>query len=543
MTNVIFPRKEIEKHIKLTKGNIDKISLFGTPLESINDKEIEIEVFPNRPDLISFQGFIRGFKAFLGKETGLKKYKLNKPEENYTVKISPSVKSVRPYTVCSIVKNLKFNDENIKQIIDLQEKLHNTIGRNRKKAAIGIYPLEKITLPIKYEARDPKQIKFIPLEAGREMTASQILQRHPAGKEFGHLLEGFNKYPVFLDGKNKVLSVPPLINSEDTGRVTTSTKEVFIECSGHHLPTLEKTLNIIITTFADMGGKVYQMNLEYSNKKLVTPDLTPEKIKVSLENTNKLLGLDLKESDLSKLLPKMGMEYTRGEAALIPAWRSDILHEVDIIEDIAIAYGYDKLIPEIPNVSTIAQESKESKMKSKISKLLLGLGLIETMSYHLIKTHEADLMKLQEKIELEDSKTDYKLLRPNLLIPALRILSENKDHDYPQETFEIGKTFSLNPSSETGIKETEKLIIVSSPSNFTKMKQILDYLGSSLNLKLKVEDFSHKNLIEGRTASILLENKKIGYLGEVHPETLRSWSIKMPLAVLEISLQEIFEKL
>jgi phenylalanyl-tRNA synthetase beta chain len=539
MTNVTFSRKEIEKHIPLNQKNIEKISLFGTPLESLNDQEIEIEIFPNRPDLISLQGFLRGFKAFLGKSPKITKYKINKPLPDYEVKISPSVKAVRPFTACSIVKNLKFNDKSIKQIIDLQEKLHSTIGRNRKKVAIGIYPLEKISLPIKYEARPPKQIKFTPLDSGREMDASQVLQRHPAGKAYGHLLDGFSKFPVFLDKNGKVLSIPPIINSEETGRISLSTKEIFIECSGLHLPTLQKTLNIIVTTLAEIGGKIYQMDLDYE-KKLTTPNLTPEKIKVSLENTNKLLGLNLKEKDLSPLLAKMGIEY-KNRTALVPAWRADILHEVDIIEDIAIAYGYDKLVPEIPNIATAASESPKSKIKRKISKLLLGLGLTETLSYHLIKPHEADLMKLQERIELEDSKTDYKLLRPNLLIPALRIFSENKDHDYPQETFELGVVFSLDQSQETGIKEAEKLIILSSPGNFTKMKQILNYLSDSLNLNLKIEEHSQKNLIEGRTGKIKLEDKEIGYLGEIHPETLRAWSIKMPLAVLEIYLDEIFK--
>ena len=545
MATIKIKKAELKKHIKLDEGTIERINLFGAPVESQNAEEIELEIMPNRPDLLSAEGFIRALKSFMGKETGLKKYRVHSPEKNFKVKISQSVNEVRPYTACAIVKKLKLTDSRIKSLIELQEKLHATVGRNRKKAAIGIYPLEKITLPITYEARKPQDIKFIPLEAEKEMNGLQILQQHPAGKEFSKLLENYAKFPVFVDAKGKILSMPPIINSHETGKVTEQTKEVFIECSGSNLEILKKILNIIVTTMAEMRGEIYSMELDYGKERITTPDLKPEKMSLSLESTNRLLGLELKEKDLEKLLPRMGYEYSK-EKALVPAWRTDIMHEVDIIEDVAIAYGYENLTPEIPDVATIGEESKESKIKSKISDILIGLGLIETSSYHLIKQEEAEKAGIgdSEKIELENSKTEYKLLRPNLLIPALRIFSENKDNEYPQRTFEIGTTFKkdLASNTETGIKESEHLIIASSPGNFTELKQMLDYLARMLDIKCELKEGRHEHLIEGRTGKIILGGKDIGYIGEIHPETLQTWNIKMPLSVLEISLEEIFSK-
>ena len=542
MTNIKFPRKEFEKHIKLTKEIIEKISSFGTPLESINEEEIEIEIFPNRPDLISLQGYLRSFRAFLGIETGLKNYPVSKPKDNFVVKISKSVNEVRPFTTCAIVTNLSFNDEKIKQIVELQEKLHATVGRNRKKVAIGIYPLEKIKLPIIYEARDPDKIKFIPLEYDKELTGQQILTKHPKGKDYASLLKNFDKFPVFLDSENKVLSMPPIINSQETGKITEQTREVFIECSGSHFQTLSKTLNMIVTVLSDMGGKIYQMILEYPDKKIFTPDLKSNKIKISLEDTNNLLGLNLKERDLEKLLSKMGYEYKKGTAT-VPAWRADVLHPVDIIEDIAIAFGYENFIPEIPNVSTIGEESHQSKILSKIRESLIGLGLSEISSYHLIKKSEADTFDIKDKIEVEDSKTEYRILRPNLLIPALRIYSENKDHDYPQEIFEIGTVFSPDNENETetGVKEVNNLIIALSPANFTRIKQVLDYLANTFGLDLDLNESKINFLIDGRSAKISLNKKEIGFIGEIHPKTLQDCGIKMPIAVLEICLDDLIK--
>jgi phenylalanyl-tRNA synthetase beta chain len=436
MANVKFSRKEFEKHCKLTKEIQEKIPLFGTPLESLTDEEIEIEIFPNRPDLYSLQGYLRGFLSFLGKKK-TRQYKIEKPEKNFTVTIDKSVESIRPYTACAIVKNLKFNDEKIKEIIDIQEKIHTTLGRNRKKIAIGIYPLEKISLPIAFKAMKPKEIKFIPLEETREMSGLEILQRTSTGREYSHLLEGKAKYPVFIDSKNEVLSMPPIINSHKTGKITEQTSSVFIECSGFDFSILKKTLNILTTILSDMGGKIYSMHLNYPDKKETTPDLTPEKTKISIEDCNKLLGLKLKESDIKNLLSKMGHSYdSKTKNVLSPAWRTDILHPVDIYEDIAIAYGYDLFIPEIPPIATIGLQNKRQETKTKISEILIGLGFQEVSSFSLTTPNDQfkkmnSKPKQDEKIEVLDSKTDYKILKQDLTHSNLKILSDNLDAEYP----------------------------------------------------------------------------------------------------------------
>jgi len=540
MANIKIDKKELLSIIKSEQELIERINLMGTPVESVTTDEIEIQILPNRSDCLSAQGFLRAFRYFAGKNKDRINYKIYPPEKGYSITIDSSLTNIRPFTACAIVKGIKFTDEKIKEIIDLQEKMHLTLGRSRKKMAIGIYPLDKISLPIKFEARTPKEISFIPLEASKEMNGLEILQQHPTGREYAHLVEGLDKFPVFVDAKGKVLSMPPIINSHETGKIDLNTKEVFIECSGSDFNLLKKSLIIIVTSLADMGGKIYSMELKYGNKREITPNLTPEKMKLSIENVNKLIGLSLTEKDIEKLLQKMGYSYNKG-IVFIPAWRVDILHEVDIIEDIAIAYGYDKLAPEIPKVSTIGEESRKSKIENKVAEILMGLELIEISTYHLIKEEEKLQLSENDKVELIDSKTEYKLLRPNLIIPALRILAENKDNEYPQKIFEIGTVFSKDTKNkeETGIKESQNLIVACTPGNFTEMKQILDYLFKMLNKSYSLKEANNKYLIEGRTGEIFVENKSIGYLGEVHPQTLRNFGIKFSVALIEISLDDI----
>ena len=546
MANIKFSRKQFEKEIgKLDEKMQNRIALFGTPLEDFDENEIEIEVFPNRPDLLSYHGFKRSFLAFLGKKTGLKKYKINKPEKNYKVIIDSSVKNIRPYTACAIVKGLKLDDNKIKEIIDIQEKLHNTLGRRRKKIAIGIYPLEKIKLPITFKALEPDKIKFVPLEMDKEMSGIQILQRHPTGKEYAHLLAGKEKFPVFVDSDENVLSMPPIINSQLTGKITEKTKDVFVECSGFNFEILKKCLNIIITSLADMGGNIFQMELKYK-KKEITPDLSSEKMKLSLENANKLLGLELNEKQLKKFIERMGHDYSKSFVES-PAWRTDLLHEVDLIEDVAIAYGYENFIPEIPEISTIGEEDRKEIIKRKIAEIFLGLKMIEVSNYHL--TNERDefakmgIQKKQEEnfIEVEESKTDYNILRKYLTSYLLKNISENVDAEYPQKIFEMGKVFKIKDGK---INERENLACAITPGNFTEIKQVIEYLSRMIDVEIKIKEPEEFPLhfIEGRVGEILLGSKRIGFIGEIHPKILKNWKIKMPVAIFEINLEEIFEK-
>jgi phenylalanyl-tRNA synthetase beta chain len=542
MAVITVNRKQFEKEIgKLDEKMQNRIAMFGTPLDKFDDTTMDIEVFPNRPDLLSYQGFKRSFLTFLGKQKGLKEYKVNKPEKDYSVTIDSSVKNIRPYTACAIIKGLKFDDDKIKEIIDVQEKLHFTVGRKRKKLAIGIYPLEKIKLPITFKALEPDKIKFIPLESDREMSGLQILQRHPTGREYAHLLAGKQKFPVFIDADNNILSMPPIINSQNTGKITNETTDVFVECSGFDFATLQKCLNMIVTILADMGGKIYQMELKESGKKKITPDLTPEKMKLNIQNTNSLLGLDLNEKQIKEFIEKMGHSYNKGVVE-IPSWRTDMLHEVDLIEDVAIAYGYENFIPEIPEVATVGKESGKEIIKRKIAEILTGLNILETSNYHLTtKQDQFKKMAVQEEnvIEIEASKTDYTILRKNLSHYLLKNLSENVDSEYPQKIFEVGRIFN-------DYKETESLALAVTPANFTEVRQILEYLSRMLNVEIKITEPESKipnYFIEGRTAEIKLDNKAIGFLGEIHPKILKNWKIKMPVSLFEISLEEIFKKL
>ncbi len=547
--------KLVGKKLPLEKLK-DRISMLGTDLEKIEGNEIHVEVFPNRPDMLSEQGFARAFSSFIGVKTGLRKYDVKK--SGHKIIIDKSV-TMRPYTACALVKNITFTDEKIREIMQIQEKLATTHGRNRKKSAYGVYPSDSINFPVHYIAKNPRDVRFKPLGFSKEILASEVLTKHPKGKEYAHLTEGWDKYPFFIDSKDNVMCMLPFTNSEDTGKVDEKTKNVFIECSGTDLENVKFALNIFVTMLADMGGEIYSIDIVYPDKTITTPDLTPKKMKLDIEYVNKKLGLLLKDTDAKKLLEQMGHGYEKGNA-LVPAYRTDILHPMDLVEDVAIAYGYENFVEEIPEVSTIAAEDEMEIFKKRIAYILTGIGLIETCTYHLINNDmQTKMMNVKDDsiVKLANpTTTEYNGLRSWIIPCLMDVLKLNKHNEYPQNIFDIGFVFKKNKEFETNVEERTKLAIAlcEDKKDFTSIKQVLDYLLRMIGAEYKIVQCEHASFIKGRAGNVIINNaekkdnaesknqeKIIGVLGEISPQVLTNFCLEMPVVMLELDLNELFK--
>ncbi len=525
MAKIILNKKDVLTLIgkKISDSDLqEKASMLGIPIETITEIDIIAEVFPNRPDLLSEEGFSRALSAFLQIKPGLREYKVN--ESNYKFKIDDKVKNVRPCVAQAVIKDIKITNEVLNSLMQLQEKLHITHGRNRKKVSLGLYDLDKIKFPLTYTTK-PKNFKFIPLDFKHEMTLSEILEKHPKGIEFGNLIKDFKEAPIWLDSDNQVLSMPPIINSEQT-KVTLKTKNLFIDATGIDQRAVDIALNILVAACADRNGKIYKVN--------ENPRLAPNKVNLNLKKKEKITGL--KFTNVKQLLEMMGLTII-SNTILIPAYRQDIINQVDIAEELAIAYGYDNIKEEIPNISTIAQEDKFEIFKNKVANLLTGLNLIEVNTYHLINNDNQtklmninlDTIKILNPINLE-----YNSLRSWLIPSLLQVIKNNKHNHYPQNIFEISNIFN---------KENEfsnlAILICHEKANFTEIKQVLDVLFNSLSLNYDIIEIEHSSFIPGRVGSIIVNNN-LGYIGELHPEVLVNYDLDLPISILELNLTALF---
>jgi phenylalanyl-tRNA synthetase beta chain len=548
MPTITLSKSLLEKSIgrKLPLDKLkERIAYLGTDLDKVENDEIVVEIFPNRPDLLSQQGFGRALASFIGAKVGLKSYEVKTSGEKLV--IDRSVNQVRPFAACAIVKDLKMDHQKIKEIIQIQEKLHLSYGRNRNRCAIGIYPLENIQFPVTYLAKKKNDIRFQPLGEEREMSASEIVAHHQAGRTYGGLLKEFDKYPVFVDANDQILSLVPVINSHTTGKVNEETKDVFIECTGHNLYILQKCVNILVAALADMGGQVYCMDIQMNNKKLQSPDLTAEEMPVDIGYINKRLGLNLKEAEIKKLLGRMGIGF-KNKKAFVPAYRADIIHPVDLIEDIAIAYGYENFEEEFPNIATLGGEDRFHSFMNKVAEVLVGLNITELSTYHLTNkmsqctnmNHDIPLIEVKNP-----STQEYNALRAWIIPSVLEVLEANKHNMYPQNVFDIGSVFKKDSSTETGISEDVRVAIslCDDKMDFTKVKQVLNYLGTAFGIMFEIEETNHNSFIKGRVGRIKLGNKKVGYIGEIAPQVLANFGLEYPVAAAELNLSEIFREL
>ncbi|MAF36004.1 phenylalanine--tRNA ligase subunit beta [archaeon] len=538
MPTIEINKKELEHYLGRAvddKRLQESISYLGTDLEGIEDGVIKVEIFPHRPDLLSVPGFARALSQFMSISKKPKEYKSK--SSSYVVNVEKLVNSVRPYTTCAVIKNVKFDDQKIKEIVQIQEKLHITFGRQRKKCAIGVYPLEAIKFPITYTAKDPKQIEFVPLESRKKMNASQMLSQTSSGRMYGHLLEGCKTYPVFLDANNEVLSVPPIINSHTVGKISDKTTDVFVECSGFDYITLSQCLNMIVCALSDMDGDVYEVKVHYPNSVKKNPELKPKKMKIPFDLVNKRLGLSLSKQDVKKALLRMGIT-TEKDTALIPPYRTDFISYADIIESVAIGYGYQNFEGTIPDVATVGKEAPLDVFKRRLSDVLIGLGLVQVSTFHLVSKDQVE----GDGVWTVDAKTsEHDTLRNQLIDPVLSTFGINRGHEYPQRIFENGIVF-LQKGKE--VIEQERLCcgISGADTDYTQIRQIMDMIGKRLGLTVQYKESKDPFFIEGRSAQILIGNTAIGRIGEVSPKYLAVYKLEVPVAIMEINLDELFLK-
>ncbi|MEM4525414.1 MAG: phenylalanine--tRNA ligase subunit beta [Methanothermobacter sp.] len=531
-----------ELGIDITKDKlIDILPMMGSDIEEFDEKSVKVEFFPNRPDQLSVEGVARSLKGFLGLEKGLPSYKVKKSQMK--VYVDKSVTSIRPYIGMGIVKNVNFNDKKLKQVMEFQEDLHWVIGRDRKKVAIGIHNLDVVEAPFTYKAVKPDEVKFTPLDCDHEMTPAQILREHPKGVEYAHLLEKFDRYPLIIDKDGKVLSMPPIINGELT-KLTDDTSNILIDVTGTDERAVMQTLNIICTSFAESNGKIESLKISRPEKELETPNLTAKTKKLKVSNVTRIIGIKLDSKTIIDLLGKARMDAeTISEDEIkvkIPPYRVDILHEVDIIENIAIQYCFNNIKPEIPAIPTIGEEDPWYAIDKFIREIMIGLGFQEIMS--LMLTNEENhyhkmRLKEDERVEVaQPISTDRTMIRKSLLNSLLEFLEANRHEDLPQKIFEIGDVVYIDKTQETNTRLVKKLAgaIIHSNANFTEIKSTVAAIIENLGYKFQIEPMDHSSFIKGRCAKVE-DNGLTGFFGELHPEVITNFKLEYPVIAFEIT--------
>ncbi len=506
----------------------------------LDDGSLEVEVNPDRPDMYSEEGIIRAVSGLIGSKRGW-----NPPRTvNSEIELRVLGSRSRPYIVAGVVYNVNIEDEDdLLQIIQFQEKLHDTIGRRRRKVAIGLHDLDKLpSNRLSYGDAPIGEVSFVPLGGEEEFSAEEVLEETEQGRKYGNISLHGGMHPFLWSG-DKVIAMPPVINSNIT-RIEPGTKHLFIDVTGTDPSVISKVLDIIVTNLAERrGAEVGLVKILNNGESTYTPALKTTRYTLSLDYVNKTLGYSTNPLILEDALSRMRYNVISvAEKSLqleVPPFRADIISEIDLVEDIAIALGYETLYPVAPFKPTRGGLLAETRIARAVRTLLIGLGFTEMKQLMLTGPGTLNAMGL-ESISIRVSnpvQQEYSILRPRLAVSLLSILRENQHAKKPVKIFEIGRVAYKKDNMPT---EEERVAIalmddeVSVEMIQSPLYAALDSLGISFKVR---QGCREPYLLSERCGTILIGDLELGYFGEVNPSTLEKLQVEYPVAVAELSLE------
>lgn len=521
---------------------------------------IRMELLAVRPDMFDPGGLARVLRNYLEESLTPAHYELAPPATTVTVDpLLAGETSYRPIIACAIVREFALTDDLTKVIMKLQENLHWAMGRDRKLASIGVYDLDTVQGPnFSYRTVGPEELRFVPLgydpkNDQHHLTPREVLEQHPKGKAYARLLTPFKRYPLLCDGNGQVLSMPPIINSEPT-RVSRNTHNFFIDVTGTDDRLVNKCLNVLVTSLAELdpAAKLEQVKMLYKDRQVITPNLDPQIVQLDPQMAARIIGVELDREATEHHLRRMGHDIKSREATAlevyVPAYRNDIMHPIDLAEDVAIAYGYHNIQPILVPTMTVGKERDIEHHAEVSRRAMTGLGYQEAITL-LLSSLDANydsllLPRADNCVLIENPiSVDQTIIRTSLMPGLLDTFGVNLSHELPQRIFEIGNITLLDEAAETGAREIRKIAAatIGPHVDYSEIRSAAEALLREFGWHLAAEPLSLPCFIPGRGAQVLAirdnQTQKVGIMGELHPQVLENYKLVHPVSIFEIDLE------
>ncbi|KAL6939882.1 phenylalanine--tRNA ligase subunit beta [Hanseniaspora osmophila] len=548
-------------------------------LKAGTEPELKIEIGANRYDLLCIEGIAQSLNEYLGNST-TPEYKLTKPTTKLV--IDKSTEQIRPYAAAAILRNINFDAKSYESFIALQDKLHSNICRNRSLVAMGTHDLDSISGPFHYKALPKNEFEFIPLNQSKKMTGQQIVdfyntpeQKNNLGR-FTHIIQDSPVYPVILDSKDTVCSLPPLINSEHS-KISVDTKNVFIEITATDRTKAEIVLNQLVAMFSRYCDDKFTVEpvevvSEHNGESRITPNFALRYMPVSKRYINSALGLSLSSEEIAKYLEKMSLKAKPSSSdedlldVTIPITRPDVLHPCDIMEDAGIGYGFNNVPKdgELSNSSFVGTPLPINKVSDFYRIACSQAGWAEVMPLTLC-SHDENFKFLRQEddltkvVKLANPKTsEYQVVRTTLLPGILKTVKENKKHSLPIKVFESGDVVFKNDKLERKAYNERHwaAIYVGKSSGFEIIQGLLakimqtfrtpwiaDFGAASSGRGYWIEEDANNTYFPGRGARVMFRAKEgaspinVGSLGALHPEVMMNFEIPYAGSYVELNAE------
>ena len=449
--------------------------------------------------------------------------------------------------------------------MDHQEKLHLTLGRKRRFASIGVHDLSTISAPFKV-GTVPESHSFVPLMMTEEMTIREILEEHPKGVEYAHLMDGLQSFPVILDSNDDILSFPPIINGDHT-TITETTTDFFIDVTGWDQRACEACLMLVCLSLHERGGSIESVRVAgWDGETRVTPRGDAVRHRVPDRLIGKVLGLDLGSDEIAGALVKMGGRLIESRTVTdgvnkaerwadcavgerehmvdMPRWRSDIMHPVDIVEDIAIGYGYENMPENLSETHMDAIPLQSSHLERRVRASLRSLGIQETLGLTL--SNERDQFERvrwpergSKSVISNPITVEHTILRQYVLPSLLGLLAANRHHELPQRVYELGEVVR-----DSGNSKRVAWACAEVGGGFTASKGVAQALLRDLGAEMSEGAFeptedSHGPWIVGRGARVMASGTEIGQFGEIDPAVSHEFGLRSPIHAGEFDVEAV----
>ncbi|MGH7236446.1 MAG: phenylalanine--tRNA ligase subunit beta [Nitrospiraceae bacterium] len=524
--------------------------------------EVRLELHDsNRPDLWSCEGIARQIRIKLQGAASAYPFFKPTPRPKRRIQVMQGLERVRPYIAACTAVGYRMTGEGLAQLVQTQEKLADIFGRKRRTVSIGLYRLPHIVFPVTYTLVKPDEVRFTPLGVEEKMSPREILAVHPKGLEYGPVLAGHDRLPLLMDEDGQVLSLPPIINSREIGEVRVGDRELFVEVTGTDLPMVLLTLNILAVNLADRGATIEPVEVTYPyatelGKTVRTPFNFQKARSIPIKTIEDALGVPLGAERIRQALLAYGYEASaskdRGSISVkIPPYRNDLMHPLDVVEDVAISRGYGEFTPIMPSQFTVGSLSRLEEVSDRIRDMMVGIGFQEIISNIMASRQELiDRMRLAGSdrdwiVEVENVMTQaYSCLRQWITPCLLRVEAASTRAFYPHRLFEVGEVAVPDATEETGVRTLMLMgaLIAHASANFSEAHSCLDLLLFYLDRPYTLEPISHRSFLDGRAGRIVSNGRAIGLIGEVHPEVLEHWQVSMPSVVFELEVDALAER-
>ena len=549
----------------------------------LGDVVLDVDVTPNRPDCLSVIGIAREIAALTGES-------LRVPEVHYeeTGKSMASFGSVDivdrelcPRYCASLITGIRIAPSPSW----LQQRLNSC----------GMRPINNVVDITNYVMLEYGQ----PLHAFdyHKVKGGQIIVRRARNGETITTLDGskrtLNSDILVIADKEEAVAVAGIMGGLGA-EVTDRTDTIFLESANFSQTAIRRGCSRLqfqseASIRFDKGlnselplvplKRATQLLVELAGGKAakgvidVYPGRSkPELISLTTGEVKRLSGLKVSTGEILKVLKTLGFECREGDSRSqimvpTPYWRSDIKCSADLVEEVVRIIGYEQVpmtrlgSPLPPQKSKLSLEARQSELKDKLRNILTGFGFQEILTYSLVSMDKLQRISPQFELRIPPLKVanpmtrEQEYLRTSLRAGLLVSLAHNQKFEQAGiRLFEIGKVFL--PQGKDLPEEKEVLCALLSGAraelSWQADKELVDFFDArgvvesvlnQLGLQASFEDSDDEGLYLGRGADVIVEDDKVGIVGDVQPKVAQAFELSNTVCLIEVDLEKLLTKI